>query len=183
LMLTIMFEGLKAPAFLLPKILQNLKVAIEEFKLYMKEKVDDERKFLDQGDADRHTLGAALVKANEKEKAEGAYDENGKRRGVLTDSELYGNMFMFMLAGHETTANTISYSIPLLATHPEVQTWLQEEIDAVCTTEAEQDYNLVFPKLVRCMAVMVFTLPNLANHNLTSHLSTRPCVFGARSKF
>jgi cytochrome P450 len=155
LMATILSEGLKAPSFLLPKAMQKLKVATKEFKLYMEEKVEEERKLIDHGEDDRQNLGTALVRANEKEKAEGAHDGNGIRRGVLTDSELYGNLFIFMLAGHETTANTLSYATALLAIHPVVQNWAQEEIDAVLSDSSEEDYNTVFPKLVRCMAIMV----------------------------
>jgi len=36
----------------------------------------------------------------------------------------------FILAGYETTANTLAFSIYNIATHPEVQQRLLEEVDA-----------------------------------------------------
>lgn len=37
----------------------------------------------------------------------------------------------FMFAGHDTSANTLSWAIYLIATHPDVQKKLQAEVDAV----------------------------------------------------
>jgi cytochrome P450 len=166
LMLVILFDSLSMPTFLLPPKLKQLKLATKDFKLYMKEKVSEERDFLEHGD-ERQNLGAILVRANEMERAEGGDSGDGKRRGVLTDDEVYGNLFVLMLAGHETTANALSYTMPLLALNPEVQVWLQEEIDSVFTG-MEYDYNTVYPKLVRCLAVMVtalfFSISFQANH-------------------
>lgn len=37
----------------------------------------------------------------------------------------------FMFAGHDTSANTLSWAIYLIATHPDVQTKLQTEVDSI----------------------------------------------------
>ena len=39
----------------------------------------------------------------------------------LTDEEILGQSITFMLAGHETTANSISLTAYNLAMHPEIQ--------------------------------------------------------------
>lgn len=48
----------------------------------------------------------------------------------LTDDEITGNAFVFILAGYETTATSLSFTSYLIAAHPEVQEKLHAEIDA-----------------------------------------------------
>ena len=47
----------------------------------------------------------------------------------LTDEEIVINAFLFLLAGYETTANTLAYTSYLLALHPSVQDRLHSEIE------------------------------------------------------
>jgi len=50
----------------------------------------------------------------------------------LTDAEIVADIFMFLLAGHETMAHTLIFSLHLLATHPDVQEELHQcVIDAI----------------------------------------------------
>lgn len=44
---------------------------------------------------------------------------------------LLGNVFLFLLAGHETTAHTMAIALGLLALYPEVQNKLAEQIKQV----------------------------------------------------
>lgn len=149
IMATILFDGLTAPDWLLPAKLKELKLATTEFRRYMHEKINEERANLAAGADEKANLCAVLVRANEKEKE----IKDLSVRGILTDSELLGNLFIFGLAGHETTALTFSYSLPLLAANPDIQKWVAEEVDAVFGED--QEYSHAFPRLVRCMAVMV----------------------------
>ena len=41
-------------------------------------------------------------------------DEKG--RNSLTDEEIFGNLFIYNLAGHETTAKTLAYAVALMST-------------------------------------------------------------------
>jgi cytochrome P450 len=50
---------------------------------------------------------------------------------VLTDEELIGNVFTILLAGEDTTANTMAWIIHFVMEHPEVGARLREEADAV----------------------------------------------------
>ena len=52
---------------------------------------------------------------------------NGKKK--LTDKQIVSFSIDFLLAGYETTANTLSFTSYLLALNPEVQEKLQAEID------------------------------------------------------
>lgn len=46
----------------------------------------------------------------------------------LTDAEIIGQSITFMLAGHETTANSMSLTAYNLAMHPDIQDKLYQEI-------------------------------------------------------
>ena len=52
------------------------------------------------------------------------------KRRPLTDEEIVSHSVTFVLAGYETTANTLSYVSYLLALNPEAQQKLQHEIDS-----------------------------------------------------
>ena len=75
----------------------------------------------------------------------------------LTESEFYGNIFVFNFAGHDTTAHLLVFAIVILAAYPDVQEWLSEEIRHVLGTKVaeESDHQSVFPRLKRCQAVLV----------------------------
>ncbi|CAF2550533.1 unnamed protein product [Rotaria sp. Silwood2] len=55
----------------------------------------------------------------------------------ITKSEISANIFLFMIAGYETTSTALSYITYVLATHPEEQQKLQEHIDAYFEPETE----------------------------------------------
>ncbi len=59
--------------------------------------------------------------------------------------------------GHDTTAITLSWTLYLLAGHPELQSWITEEINLHITESSGsiRMYSEVFPKLKRCLAVIV----------------------------
>ncbi|KAI0146164.1 cytochrome P450 [Xylariaceae sp. FL1272] len=78
----------------------------------------------------------------------------------LTEAEIYGNMFVFNFAGHDTTAHTFTFAIYFLAAHPKVQDWLSEEVQHVSGNRdiIELDYSVDFPQLKRCLSVMLETL-------------------------
>ncbi|KAK0475531.1 cytochrome P450 [Armillaria novae-zelandiae] len=69
-------------------------------------------------DKPKKDIMSLLVKAN--------ISENPKTR--LNEEELIGQMNTIMFAGHETTANTLSWTFLELARHPEVQNRLRAEI-------------------------------------------------------
>lgn len=88
--------------------------------------------------------------------ANAAADSEGNY-GALTESEIYGNIFVFNFAGHNTTAHIFAFPVVILAANPPVQEWLFEELQYVLGDQDpdDRDYQAVFPRLRRCLAVLV----------------------------
>ncbi|XP_021267471.1 cytochrome P450 3A29-like isoform X4 [Numida meleagris] len=61
----------------------------------------------------------------------------------LSDEEILAQALSFVFAGYETTSSALSYISYHLATHPDVQKRLQDEIDASLPNKAAPTYNAV----------------------------------------
>jgi cytochrome P450 len=83
---------------------------------------------------------------------------HGSDKGGLSDQEITGNVFIFTLAGHETTATTIQTALVLLAVHPELQQEIHEELDVIYQGKSEGEglvYESDYPKMRRVTALFV----------------------------
>jgi cytochrome P450 len=69
---------------------------------------------------DRGDLLSMLMAARDEETGEG-----------MTDRQLRDEVMTIFLAGHETTANALSWTFYLLSLHPEIEARLREELDQV----------------------------------------------------
>jgi cytochrome P450 len=78
-------------------------------------------------EAVRETLLTAVLRSNKRK-------PGGE---TLTDTEVTGNIFMFLLAGYDTTANTMLFCSITLALYPSIQKLVTDEIDRVWV-EAEK---------------------------------------------
>ena len=96
----------------------------------MRGMLDRQRAQLDAGECTEENLLTALIQAQSQE------DEKEGR--TLNYEEVMGNMFIMLFAGHETTANTLHYSLLLLAQHPDIQQILLNEIDTIYQEAAQQ---------------------------------------------
>lgn len=70
--------------------------------------------------------------------------QNSKEIGThkaLSDVELMAQSIIFIFAGYETTSSCLSFVIYELATHPDVQQKLQEEVDATFPDKAPPTYE------------------------------------------
>ena len=56
-------------------------------------------------------------------------EEGESSQKKLTDEEITAHATVFMLAGYETTSNSLTFTSYLLALNPDIQEKLQEEID------------------------------------------------------
>ncbi|KAK4983975.1 hypothetical protein LTR50_006885 [Elasticomyces elasticus] len=112
--------------------------AYVEFKKYMHEFLAEEKaKMTSDSMYESKVKGnvlTAVLKSNASNKKENIVGPEG--RTSLTDDEILGNVFMFLLAGYDTTANTILFSSTVLTLYDDIQGRMIEEIDRV-HSEAE----------------------------------------------
>ena len=128
---------------------------------YMDEIFEIKKSQVDSGqDAHGMDLFRALIRNS------GILDPN---QTAVQKSDLLGNAFVLMLAGHETTANALHFSLIFLAMRWSSQKKLQAEIDEVIQGRPieEWKYEEVFQKLFNGMpaAVMNETLRMLTPIN------------------
>lgn len=84
--------------------------------------------YLGESDKSSMDLLGPMIKANEQSTTSKAATSP---TSTLTTAEILGNCFIFIFAGHETTANNIQYSIVEMALNPKIQKHLQEDIDNI----------------------------------------------------
>jgi len=146
------------PPWATPKKWLEMKNALDEVGTFIRQMVKDERAGLNEKSAERDNLMSALLRASDNEAM-------GKEKIGLSDDEIYGNLFIYNVAGHDTTSNTIAYAVCLLSTDTKIQEWLREEIHSVFGEEENVEkwnYEKDFARLKRCLALMaslVCTLP------------------------
>ncbi|KAK0124571.1 hypothetical protein ONS95_009520 [Cadophora gregata] len=148
-----MVKSKQVPSYLPKSTVEEVDIALIEFEQYMEEMIDEEKAKLGSSPAN-DKLMSVLVHASDSE-------NRGDERGGLTKDEMLGNLFIYNVAGHDTTANTIGYAVYLMASESHWQTWIREELDFVFGGKSgveEDDYENAFPKLKRCLAVMYETL-------------------------
>ncbi|TFK72438.1 cytochrome P450 [Pluteus cervinus] len=84
--------------------------------------------------------------------------EDGYAQKRLTDEELLSNTFTFLIAGHETTAFSLSFAIATLALYPDIQKKVYDEVVALWpagapSTATLQSVKECLPKLEYTTAV------------------------------
>ncbi|XP_051061442.1 cytochrome P450 3A31 [Phodopus roborovskii] len=62
---------------------------------------------------------------------------------ALSDMEILAQSIIFIFAGYDTTSSTLAFALYLLATHPDIQKKLQEEIDVTLPNKARPNYDKV----------------------------------------
>ncbi|EKM76767.1 hypothetical protein AGABI1DRAFT_131058 [Agaricus bisporus var. burnettii JB137-S8] len=132
--------------------------ALEVLRGHMAEIISEARSRLINDEKDNED-GAALLK--NLVEANMMTFEQGNEGGYksLTDEELYSNMFMYYLAGHETTAHTLCFVFVYLALYPECQQKVFEEIlkiypNGVPTEAPPSSYKKILPQLEYTSAVL-----------------------------
>ncbi|KAF9529862.1 cytochrome P450 [Crepidotus variabilis] len=136
-----------APKWLLHlpyKRFQEVREAQEEVGNFMKAQVAERKKLvsLKKMEIVGNDIFTTLVKANE--------DEGGKFQ--LDDSELIGNVFVMLLAGHETTAHALAAALGLLSVDQEIQEEVYQQILSVCGQDGEPSFE-DYEKLDKVQAV------------------------------
>ncbi|VDB94063.1 unnamed protein product [Peniophora sp. CBMAI 1063] len=93
------------------------RLAASEIHKYMLEMIAERRH--KQSDGSGHDIFTLLMEAMD--------DDDVK----VTERELTGNVFVLLLAGHETTAHTLAFTLAFLALYPETQEHIFREIQSI----------------------------------------------------
>lgn len=152
------------PLAVLPGELKKFVSAHREFEKIMTEMVKEKKAEVASaaGQIGDGTFLHNLVSKSEESRREAKSSVDGAGiSGGLSDDEILGNLFVYNLAGHETSANVLCYALHLLAIYPQVQDWAREEVLCVYRQFAgphgtTPTYEAAFPQLKRCLAVMVW---------------------------
>lgn len=157
ILLMVCGENLLARSWL-PAKLKRLHTAVVAFRNYMTNVYEEEKELMIQGKPQANNLMTSLIRSA-LQPTQGAKPDSSTSHepAGLTESEIYGNIFVFNFAGHDTTAHTLAFAVVLLATKPLVQDWLHEELSSVLGSRRTEDssYSSTFPQLKRCLAVLV----------------------------
>ncbi|KAK7677523.1 hypothetical protein QCA50_019529 [Cerrena zonata] len=127
------------------KGLRRIKTAFNDFQTFLDAEVSNKKRELKNdrqfdgslSDANKSVF-ARLVTASEQEGAKG-----------LDQHELIGNLFIFLFAGHETTAHTLVVTLALLALYPDEQDRVYNHIKNVLGDSEPRydDYGNLAPVL------------------------------------
>nr|BAL05188.1 cytochrome P450 [Phanerodontia chrysosporium] len=112
-------------------------------------------------DKSRKDVMSVLVRAN--------MSENPSTR--LSDEEMRSQMFAMTLAGHETTANTVTWMLWELAKHPDIQEQLRQEIaEKRMEVTANGSYEFALDDLESMPLLQAVIKETLRYHPISSFL-------------
>lgn len=80
--------------------------------------------------------------AESKQKTSPGRLETGEAgKPTLSDTDIFGNAFIMLFAGHETTANAVHFSLMELAINPRAQRLLQKEVHGIFGVEPPETWD------------------------------------------
>ncbi|OTA95036.1 hypothetical protein M434DRAFT_70092 [Hypoxylon sp. CO27-5] len=94
---------------------------------FLQEKIEDVRKGNDTGEG--LDIMGSLVRTSYGDQPANEPGKKSTQIARLTDSEIIGNAFVNIVAGHESTANILHFALVELATNPASQRRLQRDLD------------------------------------------------------
>ncbi|KAK1227361.1 hypothetical protein PQX77_009645 [Marasmius sp. AFHP31] len=127
--------------------IRKTRLGFDELRVYLQDVIHERNSTGSAAEIDQVNLFSNLIEANEQIEEEIAR---------LDDSELIGNIFVFLLAGHETSSHTLCFAFALLALYPEEQDKLYQHIMCVCPDRLPTYDDI--PALNRSLAVIYETL-------------------------
>ncbi|KAI1380675.1 cytochrome P450 [Hypoxylon crocopeplum] len=95
---------------------------------FLQEKIEDVRKGNNTEGLD---IMGSLVRTSYGDEQVSASGKKGPQIAKLSDSEIIGNAFINIVAGHESTANVLHFALVELATNPASQRRLQQDLDNI----------------------------------------------------
>lgn len=114
------------------KVTKSALEAQNSYNKYMEEFLKDKIEAAKVGDANAEggmDLMGQLVRAK--------YSGKNKGEAQLSDSDILGDAFIIIVAGHETTANTLHFTLIELANNPAAQRALQADVDRLLGRDSD----------------------------------------------
>lgn len=143
------------PVLLMPRWLMRITplrhaaIAHGEFEHYVREMIRKEKYRIskstdNESAAIRGNLLTSLLQASADHASVAEKPENNVgRKRTFTEDEVLGNVFLYLLAGYETTSNSIVYGLICLALYPDMQEIIIREIDRVYREAADQGRSVL----------------------------------------
>ena len=137
--------GLPRFLFYLPiPSLNEIDRAFGVFKQTLEEVISSRESGDEPGSPVKRDLLSQLMQANR--------ENQSNSQMKLTNNEILGDVFMFLFAGHETSAGTLHWAFRYLSLHPEVQKRARQEVEDIigdCTDLSYADVkNLVYCRCI-----------------------------------
>jgi len=144
------------------------KQSLKELRSYMTEMIQERRN--GQIKEDRSDLFSALL--------EDTNESESEKEEHLTDEEMMGDIFIFLIAGHETSAHTLAFTFGLLAIYQDEQERLYQDIKSVIPDGRIPTYEEM-PKFKRSLAVFYETLRLFPPVHSITKVTTDDCSFSS----
>jgi cytochrome P450 len=128
----------------MPSGLRLLGRGMEALPKLTRDLLDSERRATQEDSVPRNNVLSQMIQLSD-----------GKSDLTLTEEEIHGNLFLFSAAGFDTTANTMAYAVTLLGAYPKWQDWIREDLHGLDNDPSSWEYDEVFPKCRRILAIMV----------------------------
>ncbi|NXY46599.1 CP46A hydroxylase, partial [Ceuthmochares aereus] len=110
------------------KLIKEVKESVRLLRRVGKECIDQRREAIQNGKEASLDILTQILKGN-------ALEE------TTDDESILDNFITFFVAGHETTANQLSFTVMALAQHPEILERVQAEVDEVLGAKRDIDYE------------------------------------------
>ncbi|KAM6256090.1 cholesterol 24-hydroxylase [Spheniscus humboldti] len=110
------------------KLVKEVKESVRLLRRVGKECIDQRREAIQNGKEATLDILTQILKGD-------ALEE------TRDDENILDNFITFFVAGHETTANQLSFTVMALAQHPEILERLQAEVDEVLGAKRDIDYE------------------------------------------
>jgi len=106
-------------------VVKKYRVAHADFFEHMKDMVKERNEMLKDKNAASLSIKQSDLLTNLLLALKSSSEEN---KNYLDADELYGNLFIFIFAGHETTATTLTFALIVLSVYQEIQEKLYQEV-------------------------------------------------------
>jgi cytochrome P450 len=119
------------PAWLLNMSpLHEAALAYSQLEKYMRDMIQSEKQNIaeikDHQSEARGNLLTSLLRVSAAGNSEGTIES---RKKAFSENEVIGNLFIFLIAGYETTSNVVLYGLIVLAIRPDIQEKVMAEVD------------------------------------------------------